>query len=388
MLACLRQGQRGMVTVPATGGCQVPHPLRVIRDRHFARTTAHLAAVRGPGWSRRESAAARSPARVFTAFAVTVFLAAIGGCVTGATGSPVSHASSASPHSTVPGGGSRSCGGQQLSCEQLVALGLSYPYPREPNSFLFVNGAAYPYADLSHRSLMDATVRAGGMVIGARALLDRLGLGSQAGQVLTPVIAYGSNANVGTLTRKFVTSGFPGQAAIPVIKGTLRDFDVTWSPELAFNGAMPATIVSSPGTRVSIWVTWLDRAELKEMNATEGVGTEYSYGFLSGARLNMPGPTVTRPGIYVACSGALRVHGRVLAVSGVPASGRRFPAVDSSGALAQAAAVLGWRGPVFDLLLGNVRSPALRASRSRSLNALGTQLPDPGYMAASRCRGS
>jgi hypothetical protein len=331
---------------------------------------------------------ARSTARVLAAFAVVVCLAAIGGCETGATGGRVSDTSSASPHATVSGGASDSCGGQQLSCEQLVALGLSYPYPREPGSYLFVNGAAYPYAGLSHQSLMDATVRAGGMALSARALLDRLGLGGQADQVRTPVIAYGSNANVDALTRKFVTSGFPGQAVIPVIKGTLRNFDVTWSPELAFNGAMPATVVPSPGTSVSIWVTWLDRAELEQMNATEGVGTEYSYGFLSGARLNLPGPTVARPGIYVDCSGALRVHGRVLAVSGVPASQRRFRAVDSSGALSQAAAVLGWRGPVFDLLLDNVRSPALRASRSSSLKALGTQLPEPGYTAASRCPGS
>jgi hypothetical protein len=190
---------------------------------------------------------------------------------------------------------------------------------------------------------------------------------------------------VDALTRKFVTSDFSGQAVIPVIKGTLQDFDVAWSPELAFNGAMPATIVSSPGTTVSVWITWLDPAELAEMNATEGVGTQYSYGFLSGVRLDMPGPAVTRPGVYVDCSGALEVHGGVLAVSGVPASHRRLHAVDSPAALAQAAAVLGWRGPVFDLLLDNVRSPALRANRSKSLQTLGVQLPDRGYTVTSSC---
>lgn len=323
--------------------------------------------------------------RIVAVLALAVCLAAIGGCGTVTTGSLMSQAASASSHATLSGSGSRNCEGQQQSCEQLVALGLSYPYPRQPGSYLFVNGVAYPYVRLGHQPLMDAAVQAGGLVLSARSLLDRLGLGSQADQAMTPVIAYGSNANVDALTRKFVTSDFSGQAAIPVIKGTLQDFDVTWSPELVFNGAMPATIVSSPGTTVSVWITWLDRAELAQMNATEGVGTLYSYGYLTGARLDMPGPTVTRPGLYVDCFGALRVHAHVLAISGVPAVHRRFTAVDSSTALAQAAAVLGWRGPVFDLLLENVRSSALSASRSRSLETLGVQLPERGYTATSSC---
>jgi hypothetical protein len=322
---------------------------------------------------------------VCVALAVTVALVATGGCSAGTTSSSGRQAVLASPGPSVPGGGSRSCGDQRLSCEQLVALGLSYPYPREPGSFLFVNGVAYPYVDLGHRSLMAATVQAGDMVLSARALLARFGLAGQAGESLTPVIAYGANANADALTRKFVTSDFSGPVVVPVIKGTLQNFDVTWSPELVFNGAMPATIVSSPGTTVSVWITWLDRAELAAMNATEGVGTLYSYGFLSGVRLTMPGPTVTRPGVYVDCFGALKVHGRVLAVSGVPASHRRFIAADSSAAIAQVAAVLGWSGSVLDVLLDNVRSPALLASRSRSLESLGVRLPDRGYTATSRC---
>jgi hypothetical protein len=368
-----------------TGVVQVLHLVHVIRDGPFPGTGAHLAAGRRSPKFRQEAAPRCSRTTALAVLLVAVCLVAIGGCGTRATGSLIGPAASRSPQGSVSGGGSRGCGGQPLSCEQLVALGLSYPYPRQPDSFLFVNGVAYPYVNLGHQSLMDAAVRAGGMVLSAQVLLDRLGLGSQASQALTPVIAYGANANVDALTRKFVTSDFSGQAVIPVIKGTLQDFDVTWSPELVFNGAMPATIVSSPGTTVSVWITWLDRAELEQMNVTEGVGTQYSYGFLSGVRLNMPGPAVTRPGIYVDCSGALDVRGSVLAVSGVPAAHRRFPAVDSSGALARAAAALGWLGPVFDLLLDNVRSPALRASRSRSLKTLGVQIPERGYTVTSSC---
>ena len=58
-------------------------------------------------------------------------------------------------------------------------------------------------------------------------------------------------------------------AVIPVIKGRLADYDVTWTPQLVFNGAMPSTLIPSPGTEVS-GTTWVGSAELHHMNATEG----------------------------------------------------------------------------------------------------------------------
>ena len=100
-----------------------------------------------------------------------------------------------------PQSNSRDCPGQQLSCEQLVALGLTYPYPRQPSSYLFVNGVAYAYAGLGHQQLMAAPVRAGDATVAAKALLNELDLGTAINQVRTPVIAYGSNANAAALTR-------------------------------------------------------------------------------------------------------------------------------------------------------------------------------------------
>ena len=295
-----------------------------------------------------------------------------------------SRAFTGSSHSRVAAG-SRDCPGQDLSCEQLIALGLSYPYPREPTSYLYVNGAAYPYVAFGHRSLADALVRVAGTVLTVRRLLERLGEARQADVPRSPVLAYGSNANVDALTRKFLDSNFHGDAVIPVIKGTLGGFDVVWSPQFVFNGAMPATIVPSAGTAVSVWITWLDAAELQRMNATEGVGNLYSFGVLSRARLETAGPRAMRPGIYVDCLGALRVNGRILAVRAVPARHRRLVAVDSAEALARVAPLIGWDGSVFDLLLDNVRSPAHRASRSGALKALAMQLAVPGYTVIHPC---
>lgn len=280
---------------------------------------------------------------------------------------------------------SRNCPGQKLSCEQLVALGLTYPYAREPSSYLYVNGVAYPYVNVNPGSLADSTVRADGITVTARQLLQRVGLGQSADEPRTPVIAYGSNANVDALNRKFLVPQFSGPAVIPVMRATLKNFDVAWSPEFVFNGAMPATIGGSPGTRVNVWITWLDAAELKRMNATEGVGTLYSYGFLTGAALYTQGPAVAQPWVYVDCFGAVRVGGRVLAIRRVGARDRRFLPLDSAQALARVSPVIGWKGSVFDLLLDNVRSPRRRTSRDKLLKRVGVQLPEPGYQAQIRC---
>lgn len=328
-------------------------------------------------WSRRAGGRSRGPGRVL--IAVTICAVVLSAC--GSSSSP----SAVSPRLRVSGTASRDCPGEQLTCEQLVALGLTYPYPRQTGSYLYVDGVAYPYVNLGHRSLANASVRVAGAVLSVRELLGRLGLAKQAYAARTPVIAYGSNANVDALTRKFLAPAFSGPVVIPVIKGTLDGFDVAWSPEFVFNGAMPATIVGSPGTSVSVWVTWLDAAELKRMNATEGVGTLYSYGFIAGARLRLPGPEVTRPAIYVDCFGAVRSRGQILAIRSVPARNRHFVAVNSAEALSRVVATIGWHGSVFDLLLDNVRFPQRRDRRSKLLERLGAQLPEPRYEAAYRC---
>lgn len=142
--------------------------------------------------------------------AITACLVVLGGCGSGAS------IGSSRPHFAT---GSRDCPGQDLTCEQLIALGLSYPYPREPTSYLYVNGAAYPYLAIGDRSLADASVRVAGSVLTARELLEQLGEARQAEVGRVPVIAYGSNANVDALTRKFLNSNFHGAAVIPVIKG-------------------------------------------------------------------------------------------------------------------------------------------------------------------------
>jgi hypothetical protein len=148
-----------------------------------------------------------------------------------------------------------SCAPAPLTCEELVALGYAYPYAREPGSYLFINGAAYPYVELSNDLLAHSSVQVGSRAVAVMKLLQTLGLADRLTRQRTPVIGYGSNAAVSALTRKFVSPAVREPAVIPVTRALLRDYDVVWSPHLAFNGAMPATIARSRGTVVEVWIT-------------------------------------------------------------------------------------------------------------------------------------
>jgi hypothetical protein len=220
---------------------------------------------------------------------------------------------------SVPTQAADRCANERLSCAQLVELGLTYPYRRERRSYLFVDGAAFPYVRVTRQLLGDSLVATRGEVMSAAALIRTLHASEPQGP-LAPVLAYGANANVNALTRKYLSPTEPMHAVIPVIKGRLADYDVTWTPQLVFNGAMPSTLVPSPGTEVSVWTTWLGSAELGRMNATEGVGSLYSAGRLTGARLRSPGRRVDDPLVYVDCRGPLRVGNSTLASRACPPS--------------------------------------------------------------------
>jgi hypothetical protein len=280
---------------------------------------------------------------------------------------------------------SSSCAPATLTCEELVALGYAYPYAREPGPYLFINGAAYPYVELSDNLLGHSSVQIGSTAVLAKKLLKTLGLADRITRQRTPVIGYGSNATVSALTRKYVAPGAREPAVIPVTRALLRDYDVVWSPHLGFNGAMPATIAQSRGTVVEVWITWLDDQELKRMHDSEEAGTLYSYGILSASRLVSEVPLSEPPHVYVDCFGALALDGVVQAISRVPAKRRRFPAIDSEQAMRGVAPHIGWTDSVFALLLDNVRSPARRAERSQALAALGRFIDDPGYQAQCPC---
>jgi hypothetical protein len=282
--------------------------------------------------------------------------------------------------------GSRECAGLDYSCEELVQLGFTYPFAREPGSYLFVNGVAYPYVKTTEKLLDDSVIRLPDATeMSVRALLSAFGLESQIDRTLAPVIGYGSDPSLAQLQRKFLKSGFHGPAVIPVVKGRLRDYDIVWSPFFVSYGAMPSTIVPSSGTDVEIWVTWLEKDAVRRMNQSEGVGELYAFGWLRDVQFALDGPDPKQMLVYVSCYGALTVGGSMLALDAVPATNRSARAVDSAAALRVVLPTLGWHGSVFDLLYANVTSPSGRAERTRKVKNLGTLTQDPHFHAITAC---
>jgi hypothetical protein len=277
------------------------------------------------------------------------------------------------------------CEHQDLPCPALVQLGFTYPFAREPDSYLFLDGVVYPYAEVTDDLLGDSRVLLpDGSAITAHRLLRAFDLEAEAFEPQTPVIGYRSNASPIQLTNKFIVEDFPEIPVIPVMKGTIKDYDVVFAPHFVSYGAMPATIVPMPGTDAEIWVNWLDDAELAQMNSSEGAGGLSAFGDLS-AEWEVAGPDPDTMKVYVDCFGGLEVDGRLLALSAVAATGRTARAVPEPEALDAVLPTLGWRRSLFELLLANVTSERARDRHTGRIEELGVQFHDPNVTPEIPC---
>jgi hypothetical protein len=169
-----------------------------------------------------------------------------------------------------------------------LSRALGYPYPAGPwPDYLFDRGQAQPLPasfDLSGR---------------------------------VPVLAVGSNRSPEQLVRKYQDT-----AQIPVTRFELVDHDVAYCAYMTHYGSMPATLVSAPGTRVTLAITWLTQKQLSRMHETESVGPHTRFGWLHGLLApgggNAPDAVLT----YISARGLL-THGyeRIL-LTDVNATGR------------------------------------------------------------------
>ena len=279
------------------------------------------------------------------------------------------------------------CGTDELSCTELIELGFTYPYPRLADSYLFVDGVAFPYVEVTTDPLGDAVVtRPDGSESTATELLDALDVPAASRTLGQPVIAYGSNASPDQLTRKFTSNpSYDGRAVIPTVRGSLRDYDVVFAPHLMGYGAMPAALVPSPGTEVEVWVNWMDSAEIDRMNSSEGSGGLYAFGRLDGIELEVPGPVVDAPEVYIDCFGALEIDGTTFPLSAVDATGRTAEAIDEPEALSSVIDALGWQESPFELVASVVRSEDQRASRTAEMSGLARQVANPQFTPQVPC---
>jgi hypothetical protein len=141
------------------------------------------------------------------------------------------------------------------------------------------------------------------------------------------VLAIGSNASPRQLTRKFSNERFADHASpdgsIPVLTAVAEGVDVVYGAHVAPYGAMPATLLDTPGAGARVFVTWLTPLQLDRMNVTEALGHAYQLRPIDNVRCH--GEPVDGAFSYVTTQGACVLGGGPLGLASIEAPGSRWP---------------------------------------------------------------
>ncbi|HEX6781065.1 MAG TPA: hypothetical protein VF125_03440 [Solirubrobacterales bacterium] len=183
---------------------------------------------------------------------------------------------------------------------------LEYPYATPDRSYLFLDGEA-------------RELPAAGPGLAGR----------------TPLLSYGANAAPAALARKLAS--LPGQG-LPVLRAELEGFDVVYSAHVSPYGAVPATLMESPGTTAPVFVLHPTPEQQALLTATEP-----NYDLVEVPLcLGMGDRRATRRvQAYRSKHGALELNGRPVALAAVRSRGRTLPELDERSVLELARLHLG-----------------------------------------------
>ncbi|MDH5555950.1 MAG: hypothetical protein OEZ03_01295 [Alphaproteobacteria bacterium] len=144
-----------------------------------------------------------------------------------------------------------------------------------------------------------------------------------------PVLAIGSNQSPDQLTRKYGDQG-----EIPVQRARLQDFDIYYSAHITGYGSVPAMLQYAPGTAVTLSVNWLNDRQLDVMHGTELYAARYQYAVIEDIALALDcGTNLDFVHLYVGVNGHLLHDGHAVALSAMPAEGRRPKALTTAEVL-------------------------------------------------------
>jgi hypothetical protein len=161
--------------------------------------------------------------------------------------------------------------------EAILKRALTYPYATPERSYLFRDGQA---TELPEE--LDLTGR-------------------------TPLLAYGANAAPEALALKLAS--LPGEP-LPVVSSELHDFDVVYSAHVSPYGAVPATLLESPGTVAPVFVLHPTAAQHALLTATE---------------LNYDLVRIGEAEAYRSKHGCLELEGSPVALAAIRSTGRTLP---------------------------------------------------------------
>ena len=168
----------------------------------------------------------------------------------------------------------------------ILKRALAYPYATPDRSYLYLDGEA--------RELPGA-----GTDLSAR----------------TPLLSYGANAAPDALARKLAS--LPG-IEMPAMRSELEGFDVVYSAHVSPYGAVPATLLESPGTKAPVFVIY---------------PTEEQRALLTASEPNYDLVEVDGIAAYRSKHGCLSIEGSPVALAAVRTVGRTLPELDEPAVL-------------------------------------------------------
>lgn len=175
----------------------------------------------------------------------------------------------------------------------ILKRALAYPYATPDRSYLYLEGEARELP----RTGMDLSAR-------------------------TPLLSYGANAAPDALARKLAT--LPG-VEMPVMRSELEGFDVVYSAHVSPYGAVPATLLESPGTTAPVFLIH---------------PTEEQRALLTVSEPNYDLVEVNGIAAYRSKHGCLLVDGSPVALTAVRSTGRTLPELDEPAVLERVRAQL------------------------------------------------
>ena len=131
----------------------------------------------------------------------------------------------------------------------------------------------------------------------------------------TPLLSYGANAAPEALALQL--AALPGQP-LPVVRSQLRDFDVVYSAHVSPYGAVPATIIESPGTVAPVFVLH---------------PTVEQHALLTATELNYDLVRIGDADAYRSKHGCLEFDHSAVALAAVRSQGRALPELDQPAVL-------------------------------------------------------
>lgn len=217
--------------------------------------------------------------------------------------------------------------------EEILERALTYPYEIPDRSFLQIGGRTLELPD-------------------ERVLEGR-----------HPVLALGSNAAPEVLIRKF-ERGDP-EDPVPVVRAALSGFDIVYSAHISAYGSIPAALQVSAETTVFTYVTYFSDSQLDLMSGTE---PNYDLVLLEEVSCELEtGGSLSRVASYLSKHGCLTIGDSEVALSDVPARGRRFPTMSEPETLEHVKAELSPAQTMEDFIVENVEDPELAKARTRLL---------------------